>query len=127
MTMHLLTKVVALENEASEFGFYWEKAEQIMEQIHSECHEVNEHLHMASLASKADLKEETGDLLHAVLSLCIFLKMEPQDILQQSIEKFSRRLQAVKEITYERELPDLKQQSFAVRMDIWQQAKERVG
>ena len=33
-----------LEHEASNFGFKWENAHQIMDQIKSECDEITEHL-----------------------------------------------------------------------------------
>ena len=42
--MDLLEKVVILEDDASQFGFRWETAEQIMKQIQSECAEIKEHL-----------------------------------------------------------------------------------
>ncbi|CZL44732.1 Uncharacterised protein [Legionella pneumophila] len=39
--MDLLDKISALEEEASQFGFKWQSADQIMTQIHSECDEIN--------------------------------------------------------------------------------------
>ena len=56
--MNLLDKVVALENEAAEFGFEWETANQIMEQIQSECVEVREHLSKDSAQSQSICKKK---------------------------------------------------------------------
>lgn len=76
--MNILEKIVNLENEASEFGFAWEKAEQIIEQIQSECIEVSEHL---KTENRTELQEEMGDLMHAVFSLCVFCKFDPHETL----------------------------------------------
>jgi uncharacterized protein YabN with tetrapyrrole methylase and pyrophosphatase domain len=122
--MTILQKIVALENEAAEFGFEWETADQIMEQIQSECLEIREHL---GTENRSDLQEEIGDLLHAVFSLCVFSKFDPQETLQQTTEKFERRLREVKVISHEHKLENLREKSFDELMAIWRQAKSRVG
>lgn len=126
--MDLLERVVALENEASEFGFEWETTTQIMAQIQSECHEVNEHLLQgASPVNKAELQEEIGDLLHAVFSLCVFCKLDPKETLQQTLDKFAGRLNAVKDIAREEGIGNLAGYPFDELMAIWQKAKVRAG
>jgi hypothetical protein len=55
--MELLDKISALEEEASQFGFKWQHAAQIMNQIHSECDEIKEHLdHDPSKANQTALQ-----------------------------------------------------------------------
>lgn len=125
--MNLLDKVVALENTASAFGFEWETSDQIMRQIQSECVEINEHLSLGIAANQAALQEEVGDLLHAVFSLCVFCNLSPKDTLEQTLTKFERRLNAVKEIAQERGINNLKGFPFDELMEIWEQAKVRVG
>lgn len=128
LNMDLLEKVVVLENEASEFGFQWETTDQIMAQIQSECVEINEHLDKGvEQANQAELQEEIGDLLHAVFSLCVFCKLSPRDTLAQTLTKFERRLNAVKEISKERGLTNLNGYPFDGLMEIWQKAKARIG
>ncbi len=126
--MELLDKVVSLEESASEFGFRWENADQIMHQIQSECEEVNEHLQQGlSQENKAALQEEIGDLLHAVFSLCVFSGFSPKVTLGQSLTKFERRLCAVKRVAEERGLSNLDGKPFDELMHIWDRAKELVG
>jgi uncharacterized protein YabN with tetrapyrrole methylase and pyrophosphatase domain len=126
--MDLLDKVVRLENDASAFGFQWETTAQIMAQIQSECIEINEHLEKKiAQANQAQLQEEIGDLLHAVFSLCVFCNLSPKDTLAQTLDKFERRLKAVKDISQEQGLTHLNGFSFDELMVIWQKAKERVG
>ena len=126
--MDLLDKVVMLEDDASKFGFRWETSDQIMQQIQSECAEIKEHLDERLLqANQAALQDEIGDLLHAAFSLCVFCNLSPRDTLEQTLTKFERRLNAVKEITQERGLNSLNGSPFDELMAIWDQAKVRLG
>lgn len=125
--MELLDKVVSLEENASEFGFRWENAYQILHQIQSECQEIKEHLHPASQDNKSALQEEIGDLLHAVFSLCVFAGFSPRMTLSQSLTKFERRLRAVKLVAEERGFNNLNGKPFDELMQIWNCAKELVG
>jgi uncharacterized protein YabN with tetrapyrrole methylase and pyrophosphatase domain len=126
--MDLLEKVVILENEASEFGFRWENTNQIMAQIQSECVEINEHLEKGiAQANQSELQEEIGDLLHAVFSLCVFCNLSPRETLARTLDKFERRLKAVKDISKELGLTTLNGFSFDELMSIWQKAKGCVG
>ena len=127
-TKELLDKVVALENQASAFGFQWETTDQIMAQIHSECVEINAHLTQGyAQANQIELQEEIGDLLHAVFSLCVFCKLNPQETLSNTLDKFERRLNAVKAIAEEQGLTTLNGYPFDELMVIWQQAKARAN
>lgn len=126
--MALLDKVVKLEEEASEFGFRWETTDQIMAQIESECEEIQEHLRLGiSKANQAELQDEIGDLLHAVFSLCVFCRFSPRETLGLTLNKFERRLRAVKLIAEENGLNTLEGQPFDELMSIWNKAKELVG
>lgn len=122
--MDLLEKIVTLEVDAAEFGFQWENTAQIMHQIQNECAEVQEHL---ATSNPLGLQEEIGDLLHAVFSLCVFCKLSPQKTLAETLEKFERRLNSVKEQAQEQGFTNLKGQSFDSLMAFWDRAKELVG
>lgn len=124
--MNLLDKATALEHEAAEFGFQWETIDQLMVQIQSECIEITEHLNSTN-ENGAALQEEIGDLMHAVFSLCVFCKLDPEETLKKTLEKFQRRLQAVKAIAGEQQLSHLQGKSFDELMVIWKIAKNRVG
>lgn len=128
MSRHLLDKIVALEEDASQFGFRWETTEQIMHQIQSEYAEINEHLEYGfEKANQIELQEEIGDLLHAVFSLCVFCKFSPTTTLEKTLEKFERRLSAVKNIAEGNGLATLNGQPFDELMRVWDRAKQLVG
>ena len=126
--MTLLKKVSELEHTADAFGFRWETTTQIMEQIYSECAEINEHLVQGlAHANQCELQHEIGDLLHAVFSLCVFCQFEPEDTLAKTLTKFENRLNAVKQISQEQGLNTLEGKPFKELMSIWNMAKLRAG
>jgi uncharacterized protein YabN with tetrapyrrole methylase and pyrophosphatase domain len=124
--MNLLNKIEELENEAAGFGFAWETAEQIIEQVKSECEEITAHLE-ENKPNRTLLEEEIGDLLHAAFSLCIFSKFDPQQTLQNATDKFETRLKAVKALATQQGLTTLKGHSFEELMALWEKAKQQVG
>lgn len=125
--MDLLEKLAQLEKDADDFGLQWETSTQILDQIKSECLEVEEHLVSTTRQNCEELQEELGDLLHAVFSLCVFCNLNPRQTLEKTLAKFERRLEAVKEISTEQGLKHLHGHAFKELMAIWQQAKLRVG
>lgn len=122
-----LEKLTYLEKEAEQFGFRWENSHQIMTQIKSECDEIDEHLSHITDDNKPKLQEEIGDLLHAVFSLCIFCKFDAEETLRNSVDKFERRLNAVKTIALENGIVTLNGYAFDKLMQFWDQAKKKVG
>lgn len=126
--MDKLQKLLALEQEADNFGFNWDSPQQIMDQIKSECEEINEHLNDNSIQNASpELKAEIADLLHGVISLCAFCRFNPNEIADKAIQKFERRFSAVKEITKEKGFKNLKDSNLDEMMKIWNEAKKRVG
>ncbi len=120
-TVDLLNKVVEQEKAALEFGFYWESANQLIQQIKSECDEVE----AAQLTqNRAHLKEELGDLITATISLCIFLKYDPLDTLHESIHKFQKRYDALVTLAKEDGHKNLKNQPLHILLSYWERAKK---
>lgn len=118
--MNDLKKLAQLEKIATDFGFAWEKAEQIIEQIKSEITEVEVHLVDGNTKK---CQEEIGDLLHAVFSLCVFCDFDAEQTLANSINKFERRLSAVQQLAKEQGLKNLNGKSFDELMQFWKMAK----
>jgi uncharacterized protein YabN with tetrapyrrole methylase and pyrophosphatase domain len=119
--MNIFDKIVLTENDAASFGFKWETANQIKEQIVSEIAEVDAHLEDKD---QVKLQEEVGDLLHAVFSLTVFCGLDPETTLSKSVEKFERRLQAVKQLATQDGLSTLNGKSFSELMEYWVRAKK---
>lgn len=120
----LFDKILSLEKESIGFGFYWENIDQLLDQISSECDEVKEAIRKKD---QVNLKEEIGDLIHAALALCVFCKFNMQETLNNSIEKYERRLNALMNAVKEDGHADLKNQPTEVLDKYWRNAKKKVG
>lgn len=118
--MNLLKEVEKQELVAKEFGFYWETIDQLLEQIISECHEIQEAYRKGD---KAHLQEELGDLMSASVSIAVFCGACPVDTLKKSIDKFQKRYDKLVDLVKEDGRSDLKNQSFELLMSYWKRAK----
>lgn len=107
--MNIIEHLTQLEHSAADFGFKWETAEQIIHQIKSEIKEVNAHI---IDGDRVKLKDEIGDLMHAVFSLCIFCQFQPEETLNDAVKKFSRRFFEVKRLAENNGLKHLNQHRF---------------
>lgn len=117
----ILKKLTQLEQNAANFGFKWEKADQILAQIKSECAEIEVHL---KDNDQKKLQEEIGDLLHAAFSLCVFCQFDPEATLISSVNKFENRFGKVKALTQLAGLETLNGKSFDELMAFWEKAKQ---
>ena len=117
---NLLKKVEELEFTSKDFGFYWDNLGRIMEQIRSECDEVDEaHAHN----DRTHLQEEIGDLIHATLCLPVYFGMDPFETLKNSTIKYEKRLNKLKQFAKEDGHENLEGASFELMMHYWNKAK----
>ena len=117
----LLKRIEELETIAHQFGFYWGHIHQLIEQIQSECREVEE---AWQKNDRSHLQEEIGDLMQAAVSLAIFCGFDPHETLLKSIEKFEKRYEVVVELARRDGHENLQHQSIEVLMDYWNRAKQ---
>lgn len=116
----LLKKVEEQEIAAREFGFYWENLRQLIEQIQSECLEVEE---AWQKNDRTHLQEEIGDLIQAAVALAVFCDLDPHETLSKSIQKFQKRYDIVVELAKRDGYDHLHKQSFEVLMNYWNLSK----
>ena len=77
------------------------------------------------MQQREELQEEIGDLMHAVFSLCVFCQFDAEKTLEQSVNKFKHRLEAVKTLALEQGITNLSGYTFDELMNFWNQAKKR--
>lgn len=121
VTTDLLKRVEEQELTCKDFGFYWETLDQLIDQITSECKEIKEAFEKGD---EVHLQEEVGDLLQAAISLAVFCKLDPHQTLQNSIDKFQRRYEAVVAFAKQDGLSSLANRDFATLMHYWNLAKK---
>ena len=123
--MNIFKRLTAIEKQADDFGFMWSDTAQIFEQIQSECEEIKDIL-KGFQVDRHHLQEEMGDLIHAVFSLCLFMKFDAEETCVKSIEKFEKRFAELKRLAHDAGFETLKGQPVEVLMRFWTQAKEKV-
>jgi tetrapyrrole methylase family protein/MazG family protein len=89
-----LLKAWRLQKKAAEVGFDWDNAEDIIAKIEEELAELR--AEMRSMDTDAQ-KAELGDLLFAVVNLGRFLKLEPEEAIALTNQKFVRRFCFIEE------------------------------
>jgi uncharacterized protein YabN with tetrapyrrole methylase and pyrophosphatase domain len=116
-----LCKLLRLEKDAKAFGFEWPNEAMIIEQAIDECREIKDAIEKQE--SRERIQEEIGDLLHSAVSLCEFAGFDVDETLTKVNVKFGKRMQAVKELTHELALLNLKGQTFEFMLELWRKAK----
>ncbi|MBS3905010.1 MAG: hypothetical protein KGZ39_06765 [Simkania sp.] len=119
----LLKQVEIQEISARNFGFYWEHFDQLIEQIRSECVEVQD---AWKKNNRKHLQEEVGDLIQAAVSLAVFCDLDPYETLRKSIEKFQKRYDTVVKLVQDDGHDSLCKQPFEVLMSYWNRAKQSI-
>lgn len=114
-----LTRSFKVQKKASEVGFDWESAEGAFDKIKEETDELIE----AYRNKRADdIYEELGDLLFSVVNVSRFIKVNPEEALRNSAEKFINRFEKVEnEVTLMGK--DMKQMSLRELDEIWEKIK----
>ena len=117
----LLKRVEKQEIAANNFGFAWQTVDQLVEQIHSECIEVQEAWEKKDIPH---IQEEVGDLMHATICLAVFCGLDPHETLSKSLEKFQKRFDSVVALAKKDGHESLHDQPFDVLMAYWNKAKK---
>ena len=116
-----LLRAHRIQSKAATVGFDWEKTEQVWNKVEEELCELKEACQSDDFS---EIETEFGDLLFALVNLSRFIKVNPEDSLRGTIEKFSRRFyQVEQEITRRNKRME---DSTLEEMDaIWEQVKKK--
>jgi tetrapyrrole methylase family protein/MazG family protein len=85
-----LMRAEKLQYKASQVGFDWPQLEGALDKLKEEADELAQ-------AQGAEITEEMGDLLFALVNVARFKEVEPEDALQKSNDKFVRRFNYVED------------------------------
>lgn len=89
MNRLLLEEIQAVQRGAIANGFRWPDAKVALEKVREECDEID---HEIDCNDRDRIEEEIGDLFLASLSLASTLSVDATKALQQSFERFEKRL-----------------------------------
>lgn len=115
-----LLKAHRMQDKASKIGFDWEHREDVWKKVQEELEELRD---AVERQDGNDIEEEVGDLLFSLVNFSRFIKVNPEDALRRTIDKFDRRFRHVERSVREsgREPKD----TTLEEMDVyWDEAKK---
>jgi len=115
-----LVKANRIQEKVAGVGFDWEKPEQVWEKVEEE---LNEFKAEVALGDKNAMESEFGDVLFSMVNYARFLKINPENALERTNKKFSKRFQYLEEKAKAINKP-LKDMTLAEMDVFWEEAKQ---
>ena len=117
-----LSRAMELQRKASSVGFDWNDPREVLRKIREEADEIEAALDHGGDAD--ELKDETGDLLFALVNLARHVGVDPDLALRGTNAKFERRFGYVEQ-TLTAQGHSLESASLAEMDALWDEAKTR--
>ncbi|PKQ45574.1 nucleoside triphosphate pyrophosphohydrolase [Confluentibacter flavum] len=114
-----LVKANRIQEKVAGVGFDWEQPEQVWEKVQEE---LNEFKVEVELGDKNAMESEFGDVLFSMVNYARFLKINPENALERTNKKFSKRFQYLEEKAKAINKP-LKDMTLAEMDVFWEEAK----
>ena len=120
-TLPALIKAYRIQEKACNVGFDWEEKEQVWDKVKEEIGEFeNELIHLNE--NKAE--QEFGDLLFSLINAARLHKINPENALERTNQKFIRRFNYIEE-TAKRQNKNLKEMTLGEMDSLWKEAKSK--
>lgn len=116
-----LMRAQKVQQRAARAGFDYENVTQAMSDLKSEVAELQEAL---DANDPNAIEEELGDLVFAAVNVARFSKLDAEESLTASTEKFIRRFSEVEKLAKEAEL-EMQGASLEELDQLWKQAKQQ--
>ena len=112
-----MVKAYRMQEKTKQVGFEWENKEQVWAKVEEEIGELQDNLRNG--APQAEVEEEFGDVLFALVNYGRFIGVDPETALERVNRKFKSRFEYI-----ERQAPKPLQEMTLVEMDVlWEEAK----
>lgn len=115
-----LVKANRIQDKVSGVGFDWEEPQQVFEKVKEELDELQQEV---SADNKDKIEAEFGDVLFSMINYARFLKVDPENALERTNKKFTKRFQYIeaKAKVIGKSLKDM----TLAEMDVfWEEAKK---
>jgi len=116
-----LSRAYELTQRASRLGFDWPEIGGVLRKMDEEVEELREAL---SLQDRNRVREEIGDLLFVVVNIARFLRIDPEEALGKTIEKFNSRFRYIEKSLTEQG-KSIRHSSLAEMERLWQESKKK--
>ena len=116
-----LIKAYRIQDKARNVGFDWEEKSQVWDKVKEEISEFEAEI---SDMDKARAEEEFGDVLFSLINAARLYKINPDNALEHTNQKFIRRFNYLEEHTIKqgRNLSDM---TLAEMDELWNEAKRK--
>jgi len=115
----LLSRAERITRKVSCAGFDWPDLTGVLTKMDEEIKELGEAL---SSGDRRKIREEIGDLLFVLVNLSRFLRIDPEDALRRTIEKFISRFQYIETSLLKRG-KSIYQSNLSEMDCLWEEAK----
>jgi XTP/dITP diphosphohydrolase len=89
-----LVKALRIQEKAKQVGFEWEATTQVRAKLDEELEELQE---VVDLHDIDKMEDEFGDVLFSMINYARFLNIDPENALERTNKKFTRRFIAMEE------------------------------
>ena len=115
-----LIRAEKIQAKAKKVGFDWDRVEDALDKVLEEFNELKE---VYNGENWARILEEMGDLLFAAVNVSRFLKINPEEALNNTSNKFIRRLEFIEKSAAEKGLK-LEEMTLMEMDELWNIAKK---
>jgi len=116
-----LSQAYQLTQKASKVGFDWPSIEGVLNKLDEEMRELKEAL---SLQNRRRIREEIGDLLFVLAKVSRFLKINPEEALKKTVDKFVSRFHYI-ETSLHKEGKSFPQSNLIEMDRLWEESKKK--
>lgn len=120
--MHIFEKLVHQIKDARRFGFDYPNADIALDDVVDECREVREDIKNHAPADK--IQEEIGNIIYSAIFLCDLCGFDVEETFEKTFNKFTSRVNALKNFTSEHGMNTLQGQSREFMLSLWKKVKE---
>lgn len=114
-----LVKAYRIQDKARGVGFDWQKREEVWKKVSEELNEVKEAL---ATASTDNIEGEFGDLLFSIINAARLYKINPDNALERTNQKFIRRFGYIEQAALAQGI-SIKDLSIEQMDALWHKAK----
>lgn len=118
-----LMRAQKLQEKAKKVGFDWDDVSGAVDKIKEETAELQKAI---QLSDTENAEEELGDLLFSAVNTARFLKIDAEEALTKSSDKFLKRFSVVEQLAKERSI-DMENTSLQELDKLWDEAKIIIG
>ena len=124
-----LVKAYRIQDKAANYGFDWEKKEDVWDKVKEELGEFETEMRKAAPEGtkpderqREDMEKEYGDILFALVNAGRLYKLRPDNALEKTNIKFIKRFNYIEEQA-KNQGKSLKDMTLDEMEELWQQAK----